>query len=79
MSNTETTKPETRKTLATITNTNANVWHVASQSGQQLAVLTGIEAFVLSAARASLIADQGLAEGEWVRRGPGRFSYVVLT
>lgn len=66
-----------QKTLATITNTNANVWHVSAVDGQHLIALQGTEDAVLGPASASLVADHGYPAGEWVRRGPGRYSYVT--
>lgn len=73
--------PRKQKTLAIVTNTNGRVWHLTSVDGQLLSTLEGVEERVLSSARATLISDApipaNLADGSWVRRGPGRFSYVV--
>ncbi|KMV19668.1 hypothetical protein ACT17_06430 [Mycolicibacterium conceptionense] len=66
------------KTLATVTNTNGNVWHVSATSGQHLIAVTGAEDAIFGPVKASLVADHGYRDdGEFVRRGPGRYSYVV--
>lgn len=65
------------KTVATLSNTNGNVWHLNAADGRHLCTLTGSEAAILGPASACLVADHGLPPGEWVRRGPGRHSYQV--
>lgn len=61
--------------VAVLTNTNADVWHLTAVEGQHLETLRGTEAQVLGPAETHLIADLGFMAGEWVRRGPGRYSY----
>jgi len=65
----------TTKVVAVLTNTNADVWHLTAADGQHLTALHGNEDHALGAAEAHLVADRGYLAGEWVRRGPGRFSY----
>ena len=65
------------RAIASIVNTNANVWHLSDASGQHLSTFTGgTEGHVLRCASASLVADRGFPQGHWERRGPGRFAYV---
>lgn len=68
---------ENLKTVATLSNTNGNVWHLTRTDGQLLCILEGGEAAILGPAAGCLVADHGFARGEWVRRGPGRHSYRV--
>ncbi len=65
------------KTIATLANTNADVWHVSAADGQHIATFRGSEELVLGSASAYLIANVGCPQGEWVRRGPGRYSFRV--
>ena len=67
------------ETAATLANTNANVWHLCDAGGHHLAALEGVEDKVLGPAAACLVADHGLPAGEWIRRGPGRYSYQVTS
>lgn len=65
----------TTTVVAVVTNTNADVWHLTAVDGQHLAAFRGNDDHVLGSAEAHLVADRGYRAGEWVRRGPGRYSY----
>lgn len=63
---------------ATITNTNGDVWHVSAYGSQHLFSVTGPEDEVLAEIKDRLVSERNFpANGEMVRRGPGRYSYVT--